>query len=96
MYNFYGNSDFKIGDRIRIPDGCGLDSGKHGRVINHFPWREEVGAYKAPEQHFVPVMLDNNTKHYFSRKMLLHESKEYDVSMSNICVIYSPKKKTEV
>lgn len=94
MYRFYGNSEFKIGDRVRIPEGCGLDSGKHGTVINHFPWREEIGAYQPPKDHHVPVLLDNGNKVYFSRKMLLHENKTYKVSYTDRSVIYAQQKES--
>jgi hypothetical protein len=95
LYRFYGNSEFKIGDRICIPDGCGLDSNKHGVVINHFPYREEEGAYKPPEKHHVPIQLDDHQKHYFPRNMLLHENRDYHVRMTNSTVIYIPKKQKE-
>ena len=91
MYSFYGNSDFKIGNRIRVPDCSGLNSNKHGIVINHFPWREEEGAYRTPDNDYVPVLLDDNTKHYFSRSELLHEGREYNVRCTDRCIIYSPK-----
>lgn len=91
MYRFYGNSEFKLGNRIRVADCCGLDSNKHGIVINHFPWQEEEGAYKQPAKHYVPVMLDDKTKHYFSRRMLLHENKQYNVRVTDRCIIYSLK-----
>lgn len=68
-YNFYGNSTFKIGDKIKVVEGAGIDSGKEGTVIPHFNWREEPGAYSPPDKDDVPIQLPKH-KSYFPKNYL--------------------------
>ena len=71
MYNFYGNSTFKIGMTVKIAIGAGLDSDKVATVIPHFNWKEEEGAYKPPSDTDIPIQFKNKTKRYFPSNYLI-------------------------
>jgi len=72
LYKFYGNSEFKVGDRARIAEGSGIGSGSYVEITNHFNWREEDGAYKEPTKDYIPVkFLVDNRKEYWSRNRLI-------------------------
>lgn len=69
-YNFYGNSEFKIGMIVKVVIGAGLDSGKTATVIPHFDWKEEEGAYKPPCKDKIPIEFANKKRSYFPRNYL--------------------------
>lgn len=70
MYNFYGNSTFKVGNRVRTGDTCGLDSSRDATVVSHFNWRLEAGAYKEPDDDWIPIVFDNGDVSYFPKGYL--------------------------
>ena len=61
----------KIGTRIKIVFGSGLDSNQQGKVIAPFNWREEEGAYRPPDKKQAPVLLDDGRKIYMYKNRLI-------------------------
>lgn len=71
MYNqFHNRSQFKFGASVTVLQCSGIDSGKEARVINHFNWEEEQGAYKRPDNTYIPIQFSNGDKSYMSRYRL--------------------------
>ena len=75
-YNIHhSRSSFRLGDKVRVCEGSGLDSGKTGRVVNHFDWTKEQGAYSPPGDDYVPVQYDSGALAYMSKNRLINQSK---------------------
>ena len=71
LYNVHHpRSTFRFGAKVRISMGAGCDSRKEARVCDHFPWREESGAYAPPEKTDVPIELEDGRKRYFPKNYL--------------------------
>ena len=72
MYNInHSRSKFKLGTEIEVAQCSGVDSGKKGKVINHFNWREESGAYSPPSNEHVPIKYENGNVSYMHRNRLI-------------------------
>ena len=68
MYNFYGNSKFKVGDKVRA--NMGVDSGRKATVINHFRHEDGYVRHLANDSNWIPIRWDNGVKDYMGGAFL--------------------------
>lgn len=64
---------FRVGDRVQVCGGSGLDSYKIGTVIPMFDWRKASdGSYKAPGTDQVPIKYDDGGSGFMFKNRLKH------------------------
>lgn len=67
------NRNFRLGDRVVVQDLSGIDSRETAIVVNHFDWKLEAGAYKAPGRSEIPIRIESTgALRYMYRNRLIH------------------------
>jgi hypothetical protein len=79
LYNInHPNSKFRVGDKIKVKEGCGFESGCNGVIVEHFQPADGYLDFLKTENGWIPVRITRGkTTHntYMSSVFLINKSK---------------------